>query len=126
MLILVIYFKKFDSDCQSHSDDSIYLKGLSVLKTSLFLFISRSFLIRTISIQYIVSLLPTYKHIYITLFVAHMHIHIYIAFSDLSLAAFVFTRYFTHFKYALQSVGSRFGYCLLLLFEFLNLYVCSV
>ena len=29
------YYKKFDSDCQSHSDDSIILKGLSVLKTSL-------------------------------------------------------------------------------------------
>ena len=51
MLILVIYYKKFDSDCQSHSDDSINLKGLSVLKTSPFLFISRSFFIRTISIQ---------------------------------------------------------------------------
>ena len=36
MLILVIYYKKFDSDCQSHCDDSINLKGLSVLKTSLF------------------------------------------------------------------------------------------
>ena len=64
MLILVIYYKKFDSDCQSHSDDSINLKGLSVLKTSLFLFISRSFFIRTISIQSIVSLLPIY--IYVT------------------------------------------------------------
>ena len=60
MLILVIYYKKFDSDCQSHSDDSINLKGLSVLKTSPFLFISRSFFIRTISIQFIVSLLPIY------------------------------------------------------------------
>ena len=58
MLTLVIYYKKFDSDCQSHSDDSIKLKGLSVLKTSLFLFISRSFFICTISIQFIVSLLP--------------------------------------------------------------------
>ena len=27
----VIYYKKFDSDCQSHSDDNINLKGLSVL-----------------------------------------------------------------------------------------------
>ena len=65
MLILVIYYKKFDSDCQSHSDDSINLKGLSVLKTSPFLFISRSFFIRTISIQFIVSLLPIYIYIYI-------------------------------------------------------------
>ena len=63
MLILVIYYKKFDSDCQSHSDDSINLKGLSVLKTSPFLFISRSFFIRIISIQFIVSLLPIYIYI---------------------------------------------------------------
>ena len=43
----------------SHSDDSINLKGLSVLKNISFLFISRSFFIRTISIQFI------YIHIYI-------------------------------------------------------------
>ena len=36
MFMPVIYYKKFDSDCQSHSNDSINLKGLSVLKTSLF------------------------------------------------------------------------------------------
>ena len=68
MLILVIYYKKFDSDCQSHSDDSINLKGLSVLKTSPFLFISRSFFIRTISIQYIficVSICVQVIYIYI-------------------------------------------------------------
>ena len=39
-------------------NDSINLKGLSVLKNISFLFISRSFFIRTISIQFIVSLLP--------------------------------------------------------------------
>ena len=61
MLISVIYYKKFDSDCQSHSDDSINLKGLSVLKNISFLFISRSFFIRTISIQFLVSLLPIYR-----------------------------------------------------------------
>ena len=61
MLISVTYYKKFDSDCQSHSDDSINLKGLSVLKNISFLFISRSFFIRTISIQFIVSLLPIYR-----------------------------------------------------------------
>ena len=53
MLISVIYYKKFDSDCQSHSDDSINLKGLSVLKNISYLFISHSFFIRTISIQFI-------------------------------------------------------------------------
>ena len=37
ILISVTYEKKFDSDSQSHSDDNIILKGLSVLKkTSLF------------------------------------------------------------------------------------------
>ena len=41
------------STLECHSDDSINLKGLSVLKTSPFLFISRSFFIRTISIQFL-------------------------------------------------------------------------
>ena len=46
----------------SECDDSINLKGLSVLKTSPFLFISRSFFIRTISIQFI------YLYVYIYIY----------------------------------------------------------
>ena len=40
--------RNFDSDCQLHSDDSINLKGPA--KNIPFLFISRSFFVRTISI----------------------------------------------------------------------------
>ena len=41
---------------ETHSDDSINLKGLNVLKIFIFLFISRLFFIRPISIHFMIMI----------------------------------------------------------------------
>ena len=68
MLISIIYYEKFDSDCQSHSDDSINLKGLSVLKNISFcLFLVRFSSALLVSNLYVCVCVCVYIHLLVVL-----------------------------------------------------------